>query len=167
MRHDRGMSWTPAARRATPADAAALLELRVAMLSHFFDEVPGGEWRELCRAMLEQRLAETSGDFAAFVVDGPAGVPVSSGVGWIQQHLPSPRNPHGRRGHIASMSTLPEHRGQGCGRAVVTALLDWMASEGVTRVELRASTMGEPLYRSLGFKETAEPTLVWTAPRRP
>lgn len=157
----------PAARRATPADAAALVELRVAMLASFFDEVPGGEWRELCRAMFEERLASDSTDFAAFVADGPAGVPVSAGVGWVEQHLPSPRNPHGRRGHIASMSTLPEHRGQGYARAVVAALLDWMESLGVTRVELRASTMGEPLYRSLGFKETTEPTLVWTAPRRP
>ena len=161
------MSWMPEARRATPADARALVELRVAMLSSFFDEVPGGEWREMCRAMFEERLADESGDFAAFVVDGPAGVPVSSGVGWVQQHLPSPRNQHGRRGHIASMSTLPEHRGHGCATAILSAMLAWMESLGVTRVELRASVMGEPVYRALGFEVTAEPTLVWTAPRRP
>lgn len=160
------MDATVVARRATPEDATALMQLRMAMLSNFFDEVHAGDWRERCEAMLAERLAVDE-DFAAFVVDGPDGVPVSSGVGWIVQHLPSPHNPHGRRGHISTMSTLPEFRGRGYARAIVAALLDWMAAQGVTRVELRASSMGEPLYRSLGFTDVSEPTLLWLAPPRP
>jgi GNAT superfamily N-acetyltransferase len=161
------MSQMPTVRRATPADAPALVDLRIAMLSSFFDEVPSGEWRELCRETFVERLVEGSREFAAFVVDGADGVPVASGVGWIERHLPSPRNPHGRRGHIASMSTLPAHRGQGYATAILAALLEWMQSVGVTRVELRASAMGEPIYRSMGFTDVSEPTLLWTARPRP
>jgi hypothetical protein len=38
-------------------------------------------------------------------------------------------------------------------------LLAWYRRRGITTVDLRASTEGEPLYRSLGFVRTRDPAM--------
>jgi GNAT superfamily N-acetyltransferase len=37
-------------------------------------------------------------------------------------------------------------------RAILTAILDYLRSKGITKVTLRATEQGRPLYLSLGFK---------------
>ena len=151
-----------ARQRAAHDDIPALVELRALMIETIFGDPAEGEWRSSCARVLAERLDDTE-RFVAFVVDGPDGVPVSSGVGWVEQHLPGPRTPSGRFGHIASMSTLPGHRRQGHGGAVLQALLDWFGSVDVTRVHLHAAPAGERLYRSAGFVDRTMPALTWSA----
>ncbi len=62
------------------------------------------------------------------------------------------------------MSTLPEARGRGHARAVLRALLDWCVGRGVSRVDLRATPYGEPLYRSEGFTIATGLPMTWHAP---
>jgi GNAT superfamily N-acetyltransferase len=57
------------------------------------------------------------------------------------------------------MCTDPAYRRRGLGRAVLAALLDWLWAHGVTLVELHATKDGDPLYRSFGFKDPAQPQL--------
>ena len=154
---------TELVRRATTTDIPALVELRAVMIESIFDGPSGDDWRDECARVLQRRLADTDG-FAAFVVDGADGVPVACGIGWVEQHLPGPRNLSGRFGHIASMSTLPEHRGQGYARLVLGALMDWYAEIGVPRVHLNAAPMGERLYREMGFTDRQMPALTSTRP---
>ena len=137
-------------RRATPDDAAELTRLRRVMVESWSGQPAEGEWMAASEAYLRKALA--TDELAAFVVDGPDGL-VSCGVGWIEQHLPGPHNVTGRRGHVANMSTDVEHRRQGHGRVVFEALLGWFGSKGVTRIDLRATDEGEPLYRQYGFGE--------------
>jgi GNAT superfamily N-acetyltransferase len=61
------------------------------------------------------------------------------------------------------MVTDDDHRREGLARLVFEALMAWFAELGVTRVDLHASAMGEPLYRQLGFTENREPELRWRA----
>lgn len=148
-------------RRATAQDAADLTRLRAHMLLAMGrdPQVPG--WAQACEAALVRRLAEPD-RFAAWVVE-LEGRPVSSGVGWLEEHLPSPGCLDGRRGHIASMSTDPAHRRQGHGRMVFGGLMDWFASLDVPRVDLRATGDGRPLYEQFGFRELGGATMAWTA----
>ena len=148
-------------RRATPDDAADLTRLRGLMFAAMGRDpaVPG--WQEACEAAFVRRLAQPEG-FAAWVVD-VAGRPVCCGVGWLEEHLPAPGTPDGRRGHIASMSTEPEHRRQGYGRLVFGALMGWFAQLEVPRVDLRATEDGRPLYEAHGFRELGGATMAWTA----
>lgn len=134
-------------RRAGPDDVDALVRLRCAMVESWGQD-PAGPWQDACRAALARRLAGP--DFAAFVAE-EAGAVVAGGVGWLEEHLPGPVNPTGRRGWISNMSTLPAARRRGHGRAVLHALLDWLRAQGVVRVDLRATPAGEPLYRAAGF----------------
>jgi ribosomal protein S18 acetylase RimI-like enzyme len=117
-------------------------------------------WAEACEAAFLRRLAQPD-IFAAWLVevDGRA---VSSGVGWIEEHLPSPGVFDGRRGHIASMSTEPAHRRRGHGREVLGALMGWFAELAVPRVDLRATPDGRALYEQAGFREVGGASMAWT-----
>jgi GNAT superfamily N-acetyltransferase len=118
-------------------------------------------WAASCEAAFARRLAEPD-RFAAWLVevDGRA---VSSGAGWVEEHLPAPGTPDGRRGHVASMSTEPGHQRAGHARAVLTALMSWFAALEVPRVDLRATEDGRPLYEDMGFRVLGGATMAWTA----
>ena len=148
-------------RRATAADAEDLTRLRGLM--HLAMGAPSlpEEWRTACEAAFRRRLLDD--DFVAYVVavDGRL---VSCGTGWLEEHLPSPGQYDGRRGHIASMSTEPEHRRRGYAREVFSALMQWFADQDVPRVDLRATEDGRGLYESFGFRVLGGATMAWTAP---
>jgi GNAT superfamily N-acetyltransferase len=148
-------------RRAEPADAGDLTRLRALMITAMGGDptVPG--WAAACESAFARRLAEPD-RFAAWLVEVD-GRPVSSGVGWLEEHMPSPGCFDGRRGHVASMSTEPAHQRRGHARLVLTALMDWFASLEVPRVDLRATADGRPLYEAMGFRELGGATMAWTA----
>lgn len=148
-------------RRATVGDAAGLTRLRGHMVAAMGGDptVPG--WAQACEVAFTRRLAQPQ-VFAAWLVEVD-GEPVSSGVGWLEEHLPSPGCFDGRRGHVASMSTDPGHRRQGHARRVLVALMEWFEVLDVPRVDLRATTDGRPLYEDLGFRELGGTTMAWTA----
>ena len=149
-------------RRAEERDADALVHLRALMFEAMGADASDPTWVEACRLALVRRLGERD-RFAAYVVEVDGAV-VSGGVGWLEEHLPSPSQLDGRRGHVASMSTEPAHQRRGHGRAVLQGLMAWFADVGVGRVDLRATGDGQPLYLSLGFRVLAGPSMAWTAP---
>ena len=155
----------PTLRRATPADAAELTRLRGLMHEAMGDR-PTGESVARTEAAFSRRLA--GDELVAYVVSegqqGDGERLVSCGVGWLEEHLPSPYQLDPRRGHIASMSTEPSARRQGHGRAVFRALLGWFGEQGVSRVDLRATPDGQPLYEEFGFQVLRGATMAWFAP---
>jgi GNAT superfamily N-acetyltransferase len=120
-------------------------------------------WQSSAAEILERELS--AGTMAAVVVDSPHGGLAACGVGMVAQRLPSPGCVDGRYGYIQSMCTDERHRRQGLARLVFADLMRWFGERGVTAVDLHASRMGEPLYRSLGFQDPTEPELRWRADR--
>jgi len=118
-------------------------------------------WRLACEAAFARRIETDS--FVAFVVEVDGSV-VSSGAGWIEEHLPSPYQVDGRKGYIASMSTDPDHRRQGHARLVFEGLLGWFNEQQVRRIDLRATEDGQPLYAAFGFRVLGGTTMAWFAP---
>lgn len=120
-----------------------------------------GRWQEVALDSLRQRLADPHGSLAAFVVDKPDthGELAACAVGTIECRLGAPDNPSGETGYVFNVVTDPDCRRRGYSRACMTALLDWYRQRGVARVDLRASTEGEPLYRALGFAATGDPAM--------
>ncbi len=149
-------------RRATVDDAAELTRLRGLMYDAMDIDAGDPEWQAACRTAFVRRLAERD-RFAAFVVEDSGRV-VSCGVGWLEEHLPGPRQHDGRRGQIASMSTEPAARRRGHARKVFAALMAWFASYDVPRVDLRATPDGQPLYEAFGFRALGGATMAWTVP---
>jgi ribosomal protein S18 acetylase RimI-like enzyme len=148
------------ARVATEADIPEILRLRgllFAELGGDWGEPPAGDdWSERCAAELARQLNGAA--MRVLVIDGGPGL-VASGMGMIDQRLPSPYDPDGRIGHVFGVVTDPAHRGRGHARAVMEGLLAWFAASGARRVDLNASPDGTPLYRGLGFADHPDVTL--------
>jgi ribosomal protein S18 acetylase RimI-like enzyme len=50
------------------------------------------------------------------------------------------------------VGTQPEHRRQGIGTAMTRAALDLALDHGIGTAALTSTAVGEPVYRSLGFR---------------
>lgn len=148
------------ARLAGPDDADELVRLRGVMIESMDGTPPmPGEWQRHAVATLRARFATRT--LAAFVIDQPerAGQLAACALGAIEHRLGGPDNPTGEIGYIFNVATEGAYRRRGYSRACLTALLGWYRDHGVSRIDLRASAAGEPLYRSLGFVPTSGPTL--------
>ena len=141
-------------RRASVEDAWELTRLRRVMLKNFQD-IHDDLWEYACKDAFEQALADPDGMIQAFVVDAGdfPGKLAACSVGLIEQRLPSPDNHSGLIGYIQSVSTDPDYRRRGYARTAVEATLEWLDSCGVPKTELTASSMGDDLYRELGFSD--------------
>jgi ribosomal protein S18 acetylase RimI-like enzyme len=122
---------------------------------------PTPEWAARCEADFRRRLG--TDDFVAYLVEED-GTAVACGVGWLEEHMPSPYQLDGRRGHVSSMSTDPAYRSRGFGRMVLRALMAWFADRDVPRVDLRATPFGQALYESEGFQVLGGASMAWTRP---
>ena len=157
---------TPSVRLATPADAEELVRLRAVMLRLVVGPtITTAPWEQACADVLRRGMEEET--LAAAVAGDPADRSrlVASGVVTVAQRLPSPANPTGRVGWLASMVTEAPWRRRGLARRVATTLLDWCVAHGVDRVDLHATADGAPLYQDLGFAFRDEwPEMNWRAP---
>ena len=140
-------------RAAGPADLQTVLDFRMGMLGAIFPAEKGGPpWdRAALRQENERWLAEHLGrDCSAWLaeIDGePAG---TAAILWFP-HPPGPRNPHGIEAYILNVYTRPEFRRLGVARALMTRAIAEARATGVSRIWLRASDEGRPLYEELGF----------------
>ena len=148
-------------RRATPEDAEELIRLRALMLRNITGRVPTDDaWERSGIAQLRDRLGTEAGTLAAFVVDKPDTDGIAACVvGQIDQRLPGPEDPTGRRGYVYNVATDPAYRRRGFSRACMESLLEWFAGRGIGAIDLRASAAGEPLYASLGFVRNRDPSM--------
>lgn len=146
-------------RRAGPADAEAVVELRTLMMSEI-DPASGQDdsWQETAVEWFRKAL---SGDeAAAFVVETDQGELVAAAFGEVRPHAPSSNNPSGVSGHLANVVAVPAYRRRGLARACVEQVLTWFREEtDASTVELAATEPGRPLYEDLGFTIRPYPTM--------
>jgi len=121
-------------------------------------DAPASGWRSAAAKLLRGELASPTPRLMVFVIDGVDGL-AACATGFTEQRLPSPTNPSGRMGHVSNVYTDVAYRRRGYARTCTVALLDWFAEQGISRVNLRASAEAEPLYRSLGFERTSDPSM--------
>ncbi|MFD0296255.1 GNAT family N-acetyltransferase [Streptomyces sp. NPDC127118] len=156
-------------RQATENDIAELVRLRAMLFENlggdFFAPASGGDdWLDALATVLKEQLttsADTGSDTVRIlVVDGENGL-AACGIGTIEQRLPGPHLRNGRIGQVIGVVTDPRSRRRGHSRRIVQGLLGWFRESDVARVDLYASTEGEPLYRDLGFTNHPDPSLYW------
>ncbi|MGW1747970.1 GNAT family N-acetyltransferase [Streptomyces sp. NPDC002092] len=151
-------------RRAVPEDAREVLRLRQVMIDALPGSDPATDWHAQSLPGLRERLGETEGNFAAFVVDHPErpGALAALVAGTVDYRIGKAGDPHGAVGYVFSVATDPDARRRGYARACMDTLLDWFRECGAARVHLTASPDAEPLYASLGFKPKPDPLLELT-----
>ena len=140
-------------RPASPSDLATLAELWIAITRHhepldpLFRLRPGAEGaaREFLRAWLRDP------DARAFLaeVEGSA-----VGMACVRIDRAPPILDEVERGEVTDLFVRGAWRRRGVGRALADAALDWVASRGVGRVEVRvadANAGARSFWRALGF----------------
>jgi ribosomal protein S18 acetylase RimI-like enzyme len=129
-------------REATPADAAAVGRLLHDFNTEFDEPTPGPE-------KLAARVAELldGGDTKVLLVgEGPDGIAVLR----FRRSIWTP----GLECYVAELYVAPAKRGEGRGRALMTAVLELARTEGADYIELgteETDTAARALYESLGF----------------
>jgi ribosomal protein S18 acetylase RimI-like enzyme len=124
-------------RRAVDDDAEALIDLMRRALDRDLEDA---------RARVEAGLRETKRHFyVAFIEDAPIGMIRAGEIDGA--------------GDITAFGVLPEKRGRGIGRRILTETVRMLADEGLDRVLIEvavenASALG--LYRSCGFEIVSE-----------
>lgn len=143
-------------RQATAADVPDLVRLRRAMF-----EAMGFDDTALLDAADEASAAYfsasiPSGEFHGWLAFTSANEAVCSGGAVIDQHPPGPSNLSGRSGYIMNVVTMPRYRRRGISRRIIQTMLEWLAEQGIRRVELHTTGMGRSLYEELGFVDGNE-----------
>lgn len=57
---------------------------------------------------------------------------------------------------VERLAVLPQHRGQGIGRQIMVAALDYLTQQAISVVILHAQVQTEKFYRQLGFEPQGE-----------
>jgi ribosomal protein S18 acetylase RimI-like enzyme len=138
-------------RRAEPGDADALTRLRLA----FFEggvNVPSPAQKAALLETLPGYFATHAGrDLFAYLAeeDGEA---VACAFLLVSERPAGPAFMNGLTGLILNVHTAPEYRRRGLARTLLEAALADAKQMGVSRVELKATPMGQGLYEKLGFR---------------
>ena len=152
-------------RRATLADADALVHHRVRMFEDMGTLPTADESVEALRSAFRAWIADLmpTGAYVAWLVDaehddGRREI-VSGGGATVIPWPPGPRYGGTRLAFVYNVYTEPAHRGRGLARRVMDAIHAFCRDEGIGSVALNASTSGQPLYESIGYRVTQSPMM--------
>ena len=158
-------NYTP--RRATLADTDALVRHRVRMFEDMGVLDASGPGSEPMAAAFRTWLADEmpSGAYVAWVVEcaplaGDVRPDIVAGGGaTIIPWPPGPRYGGTRLAFVYNVYTEPDHRGRGLARLVMDQIHAFCREAGIGSVALNASTFGQPLYESMGYRVTTSPMM--------
>ena len=140
-------------RIATNDDIELLMSSRLEMLKVVNNLPADYEYTE--EIVRESRDYFLNGDHITVLAvdDGEVIGCASMSFMWI---MPTFSHPTGKRAHLMNVYTRSEYRRQGIARKMVEMLIDETWKRGATEISLDATTMGRPLYESLGFTNSTE-----------
>jgi Acetyltransferases len=140
-------------RIATNDDIELLMSSRLEMLKVVNNLPADYEYTE--EIVRESRDYFLNGDHVTVLaIDGGEVIGCASmSFMWI---MPTFSHPTGKRAHLMNVYTRSEYRRQGIARKMVNMLIDETWKRGATEISLDATTMGRPLYESLGFTNSTE-----------
>lgn len=151
--HDVSARRAPRVRRATVADLAVVVELRLALLREYSNHPVYGQLRHdvdtRAVPVFEQQIKAT--DQAIFLADrgdDVAGIARAADVKGSPLLLPE------RYCYVTSVYVRPAHRHHGVLSALMDHVEDWARSRGLTEMRLHNSTLNDTArsaWEQLGF----------------
>jgi len=136
-------------RVATVADIEALAELRWQMATEYQEgDVTREEYIAAFCESVRNELAQ--GRYQAWLAEAD-GRPVACTVLIWWPMPPNVEDLHRRRGYVSSVYTHPDYRRLGLARRLMEMLMAQARELHVGKLLLSSSSMGRPLYLSMGF----------------
>ncbi len=140
-------------RIATKDDIEDLMHIRLEMLKVVNDLSEEYEYSD--EMVYESREYFLNGDhLTVLAIDGNMVIGCAS-MSFIRI-MPTFDHPTGRRAHLMNVYTRYEYRRQGIARKMVEFLIDKTWENGATEISLDATSLGRPLYESMGFIDSTE-----------
>jgi putative acetyltransferase len=136
-------------RRAEPSDATGLVRLASSVAREEGRWILATEgWRSIGDERRYLKAVHRHPDAAVFVADDE---------GEVVGRLSLSRDPHPASRHVADVGLMvaESHRGQGIGRLLLEAAVEWSLKSGIGKLELHVFPWNEPalrLYESFGFE---------------
>jgi RimJ/RimL family protein N-acetyltransferase len=136
-------------RRAEPGDASGLVRLASSVAREEGRWILATDgWRSIGDERRYLRAVHRHPDAAVFVADDE---------GEVVGRLSLSRDPHPASRHVADVGLMvaESHRGQGIGRLLLEAAVEWSRRNGIGKLELHVFPWNEPalrLYESFGFE---------------
>ncbi|HUY77681.1 MAG TPA: GNAT family N-acetyltransferase [Ktedonobacterales bacterium] len=143
-------------RLATPDDATIIAEHRARMFQDtgWLDSERATVLVEQVTSMLRPALA--SGEYMGWLVIAEDGAVVAGAGAQIRRLLPRPETAVEREALVVNVYVQRTYRRGGLARRLMGAILEWSRAQGIERVALHPTSMGRPLYESLGFVPSNE-----------
>ncbi|MDN5726048.1 MAG: GNAT family N-acetyltransferase [Propionibacteriales bacterium] len=150
-------------RAATPDDIDEIIRLKALIMTTSYpfavDLASRPDWAPRAAAVITHMMADDQHAF--FVVDAPAGRLAGCVSGTVTLSVPGlDWGPW--HANLGDMCTDVAYRGQGIGRALMDAALDWCRSKGAHTVRVQSTPGAVEVYERLGFARRDEelfPTL--------
>lgn len=140
-------------RKATKEDIELLMSSRLEMLRTVNDLPDDYEYSE--EIVSASRDYFLNGDQTTILaMDGDKVIGCAS-ISYIRI-MPTFSHPTGKRARLMNVYTRNEYRRHGIARQMVEMLIRDARERGATEISLDATTMGRPLYESLGFVDSKE-----------
>lgn len=140
-------------RLATIADIEALADLRWQMATEYQEsDVTREQYIAAYCESVREELAQ--GRYLAWLAE-MNGQPVACAVLIWWPMPPNVDDLHRRRGYVSSVFTHPDFRRLGMARSLMEMLVAQARDLHVTKLLLSSSSMGRPLYLSMGFAPSA------------
>lgn len=136
-------------RVATVADIETLADLRWEMATEYqTGQVTRDEYIAAYREATRDELA--SGRYVAWLAEANGQAVACTVLIWWQMP-PNLEELHRRRGYVSSVYTHPDYRRLGLARTLMEMLVTKARELHVSKLLLSSSSMGRPLYLSMGF----------------
>lgn len=139
-------------RRLGPDDVDLSVELRLTFLSEHHRAPAaelGHDFVERTARFLRRR--SDADELDTWVAESSDGALIGGVTSLLYEMPPRPFEAREREGYIVNMWVAPSWRGQGIGRALLTACRAGAVDRDLRRLWLMATDDGRPLYESTGF----------------
>ena len=140
-------------KKADINDIDRLAQFRNAYMTEEYKTMPVHDLDIMMKSLPAYFKAHMDKDFHAFIAIDDNGENAGSLFLIIQEKPASPRFPTGRMAIVMNVYTAPEYRRQGVASTLVKMMLEFGKTQKLDHIELRATKMGEPLYKKHGFVE--------------
>lgn len=145
-------------RLAEKNESEFLAKERIKFLRSLGYEIKEDEYDKVLSDLTEQ-IKRKLGSSLVCVIAEYENTVIGTAYMTIDEVLYHPSTPKGYTANIVNVYTDNDYRGNGIATAMMKRLIDYGKENGIEKLTLDATDIGQPIYRKLGFVSEVDPIL--------